>query len=85
MNICMLAKIYLRFKKTTGGINFSLKLNRRLQMHDIYIKMLYFKPLNYCSYILQRCMADIIISTLLRFMIFLRFTFAAKQFIDNEL
>lgn len=30
-------------------------------------------------------MADIIISAGLRFMIFLRFTFAAKQFIDNEL
>lgn len=46
MNICMLAKIYLRFKKTTGAINFSLKLNRRLQTHDIYAKLLYFSAIN---------------------------------------
>lgn len=46
MIICMLAKIYLRFKKTTEAINFSLKLNRRLQTYDTYIKLLYFSTIN---------------------------------------
>lgn len=46
----MLAKIYLHFKKTIRGINFSPKVNRRLHTRDTHIKLLYFNALNACKY-----------------------------------